>query len=178
MIGSSIESNLVIQFPANLNNVSLFNVIISIRDKLDSTTKFEIKSIEVITDLNEINTLIYSIEQSNISMLNENLLFELLNTQNENNVGQVLTSLSQLFNQINNQQIENAIRSMLINKYLNKIFVFIKMEFLLQVFQSHQSTLFIDSRYIYYSLFLKKIFSYKSIQHFQMILQWLNTNLV
>jgi hypothetical protein len=117
MIAYSIQSNIEVLLPADSNNISLVNVIIYIRDNLDSVTQFEINSVIVIPDWIAINTFVDILQQSNIEMMNKNPIIELLASKNQNIIGQIITLLSQIFNLISNQQLQYVVTSMFIYIY-------------------------------------------------------------
>jgi len=87
MIAFSSESSFKVYLPSGENQI----LFIEIRDQLNCLTKFNLSSISVRTD----------------SQLNTNLL----STRNQNTVSQLLTSFSQQFNQINQQNIDKAVSS-------------------------------------------------------------------
>ena len=87
MIAFSSFSSFQVYLPSGENQ----NLVIEIRDQLNCLTKFNLSSISVRTD----------------SQLNTNLL----STGNQNTVSQLLTSFSQQFNQINQQNIDKAVSS-------------------------------------------------------------------
>jgi len=87
MIAFSSFSSFQVYLPSGENQ----NLVIEIRDQLNCLTKFNLSSISVRTD----------------SQLNTNLL----STGNQNTVSQLLTSFSQQFNQINEENIDKAVSS-------------------------------------------------------------------
>jgi len=87
MIAFSSFSSFQVYLPSGENQI----LFIEIRDQLNCLTKFNLSSISVRTD----------------SQLNTNLL----STGNQNVVSQLLTSFSQQFNQINQQNIDKAVSS-------------------------------------------------------------------
>jgi len=117
MIAYSIQSNIEVLLSDDSNNISLVNVIIYIRDNLDSVTQFEINSVIVIPDWIAINTFVDILQQSNIEMMNKNPIIELLASKNQNIIGQIITLLSQIFNLISNQQLQYVVTSMFIYIY-------------------------------------------------------------
>ena len=87
MIAFSSFSSFQVYLPSGENQ----NLVIEIRDQLNCLTKFNLSSISIEAD----------------SQLNTNLL----STGNQNTVSQLLTSFSQQFNQINQQNIDKAVSS-------------------------------------------------------------------
>jgi len=87
MIAFSSFSSFQVYLPSGENQI----LFIEIRDQLNCLTKFNLSSISIEAD----------------SQLNTNLL----STGNQNTVSQLLTSFSQQFNQINQQNIDKAVSS-------------------------------------------------------------------
>ncbi|CAF4343724.1 unnamed protein product, partial [Adineta steineri] len=87
---------------------SLVNIIIVIRDLLDCTTQFNISSIRVIVNLADITDFI-TVLQAPSTQTNNNQFVQLLSSKNQNAIGQVVTSLSQQFNQMNTGSVNNAV---------------------------------------------------------------------
>jgi hypothetical protein len=107
MIAFSTVSDFQVRLPSGDNQTSLLNVAIHIRDILDCLTVVNMSSVSVITDSVVINDLIDSI-QSSSSAITSNPLVQLLSSENQNTVGQFLTSLSQQFNTMNTANIDKA----------------------------------------------------------------------
>lgn len=110
MIAFSSVSNFQVQLPAGDDQTSLLNLIIDIRDQLDCITEYNISSVTVIPDSEGINDLMNNIQSSSNS-INNNPIVRLLASGNQNTVGQILTSLSQQFNKMNNQSLNQAVSS-------------------------------------------------------------------
>ena len=87
MIAFSSESSFKVYLPSGENQI----LFVEIRDQLNCLTKFNLSSISIELDF----------------QLNSNLLI----TGNQNTVSQLLTSFSQQFNQINQQNINRAVSS-------------------------------------------------------------------
>ncbi|CAF4396433.1 unnamed protein product, partial [Adineta steineri] len=84
--------------------VGLLHMMIYIRDSLDCITEFNMSSINVTTDFDTINDLINNIQNSTT-----NPLVRILVGGNQNLVGQVIISVSQQFNKMNIENIDNAV---------------------------------------------------------------------
>jgi hypothetical protein len=110
MIAFTPVSTFQIRLPAGDNQTSLLNIVIHIRDLLDCVVEVNMSSVSVLVNIQEINNLINGL-QSSTNQLNNNQFVQLLSSGNLNVVGQTLTSLSQQFNQMNNEIINNAISS-------------------------------------------------------------------
>lgn len=85
-------------------------MIIHIRDALDCVQEVNIPLMMVSLDSQELNNFMNTFQTSSTS-LTKNPLVRLLYSGNQNVIGQVLTSLSQEFNQMNNENINTAISS-------------------------------------------------------------------
>jgi hypothetical protein len=116
MIGFSSMSNFDVQLPAGDDNTSMVNLIVHIRDTFECVAEYNMSSVSVIPDIAGINNLINNLQVST-SAVNNNPIVQLLAGENQNTVGQIITSLSQVFNKMNTQNLENAVSS---NKYSKK----------------------------------------------------------
>lgn len=110
MIAFSMVPSFQVRFPAGDNQTSLLNIIIYIRDLLDCIAYVNMTSITVKVDTQQINNLLNTLQNSSVQ-INNNQFIQLLSSGNQNLVGQLTTSLSQQFNNMNNENIDNAISS-------------------------------------------------------------------
>ncbi|CAF1529483.1 unnamed protein product, partial [Adineta steineri] len=108
IIAFSPEYNFQVRLPAGDNETSLLNLVIYVRDLAGSVTQVNISSVNVIADSVTINDLIDKITNLSSTITN-NAIVRLLSSGNQNVVGQIMTSLSQEFNQINNDNLDKAI---------------------------------------------------------------------
>ncbi|CAF1468493.1 unnamed protein product [Adineta ricciae] len=97
-----------ILLPMGNNQTSSLNLIIHIRDKLEGVTKKNISSVFVQSDTKAIDNLMNDIQNSS-EMITANPIIQLLESKNQNIVGQILISLSLQLNQINNEYLNTAI---------------------------------------------------------------------
>jgi len=98
-------------FDVQLSAGNDLHLVIHIRDLLDSITGYNnISSINVLSDLTSNFELIKTFRESK-NGIEKNQLIEILSSGNQNQIGQVINSISQTFDQINNQIIEKAISS-------------------------------------------------------------------
>ena len=88
-------------------------MIVHIQDTADCVTVYNLSSIFVRSDSNETLNLM-----NNITNSSANPLTQLLASRNQNIVGQVISSLSQQLNTMNNQTIDRVISS----KYAIRVF--------------------------------------------------------
>ncbi|CAF1253004.1 unnamed protein product [Adineta steineri] len=110
MIAYSSVSSFQVRLPSGDNQTSLLNIAISIRDLLDCVVEVNMSSVYVIVDSVGINDLMTSL-QSSPNTLTNNPIVQLLSSGNQNTVGQILTAISQQFNQLNSENIDQAISS-------------------------------------------------------------------
>jgi hypothetical protein len=96
--------------PGGNDNTSLLNLVVYIRDTFDCITQFNLTSVSVIPDSSSIFDLMNTFQNSPNS-LTTNPIVQLLSSGNQNTVGQILTSISQQFNKINIESLENAVSS-------------------------------------------------------------------
>ncbi|CAF1517802.1 unnamed protein product, partial [Adineta steineri] len=108
IIAFSSEYNFQVRLPAGDNETALLNLVVYVRDLAGSVTQVNISSVNVIADSVTINDLIDKITNLSSTITN-NAIVRLLSSGNQNVVGQIMTSLSQEFNQINNDNLDKAI---------------------------------------------------------------------
>jgi len=112
MLASTTSSLYGLRLPAGTGNSSLVNVIVHIRDTLGAVREYNLPSVVVKSDTEQINTLLNILEhmKSNKESGN-NTIIGLLSSDDPNVVGQALTSVSQVINEMNNHTLENTIAS-------------------------------------------------------------------
>ncbi|CAF1188688.1 unnamed protein product, partial [Adineta ricciae] len=101
MVTFSVISTFQVRLPATSRNTSLTYLTISIRDEHDSIQEVNITSVTVTEDLSEINDL--------LNNKTSNSIVQLLSGSNQNTAGQILSSLSQQLNQLNLQNLDEAV---------------------------------------------------------------------
>ncbi|CAF1184610.1 unnamed protein product [Adineta ricciae] len=94
-----------VRLPLGDNQTSLLHLIVDIRDELDCITQYNISSVTVLADSAAIISLVNDIQHSPT----RNPIIQLLASGNQNVVGQVITSVSLQFNQMNNENLDQAI---------------------------------------------------------------------
>ncbi len=102
MIAFSVVSNFEVRLPAGNDNTSILNLFIHIRDTLDCIVEWNMTSVIVTQDSIDIIDFINNINNSFV---------QLLAGGNQNIIRQIITSFSQEFNQINTENIQNAVTS-------------------------------------------------------------------
>ncbi len=100
MIAFSSVSTFQVRLPAGDDQT----LIIYIRDIDDCITEYNISSVTVILDSTEINDFING---------SQNSIVQLLSSQNQNIVSQIITLLSQQFNIMSNENLNKTISSKL-----------------------------------------------------------------
>jgi hypothetical protein len=108
IIAFSSLPNFQVRLPAGDDPTFLLNLVIYIRDTYDTTTRYNISSVIVMPDTEEILELIH-ILQNSTNELTSNSFVQLLASENQNIVSQVITLISQQLNTMNSQSIQNAI---------------------------------------------------------------------
>ncbi|CAF4263664.1 unnamed protein product, partial [Adineta steineri] len=108
IIAYSSVSTFQVRLPLGDDQTSLVHLTVYIRDTLDCITKFNLSSVTVISDSIGITSLLNDIQNSS-NQLTTNPVIQLLASGNQNIVGQVITSLSQQFNNINNENVDQAV---------------------------------------------------------------------
>ncbi|CAF4318796.1 unnamed protein product, partial [Adineta steineri] len=88
MIAYSSVSYYQVRLPSGDNQISLLNIVISIRDLLDCLVEANMSSVHVIVDYITTNDFLTSL-QSSSSVLTNNLIVPLLSSGNQNIVGQM-----------------------------------------------------------------------------------------
>jgi hypothetical protein len=109
VLASTPESSIQLRLPAGNAGPSSVNIIIYILDILNAVAEFDIYSVNVVPDLEATTTLINALQPSSLTTINSNPTIKLLASGNPNTIGQVLTSVSQVLNGINQQNIETAV---------------------------------------------------------------------
>lgn len=117
MLGSTTSKTYNIRLPAGHGNKSAVDVIVQIRDNLHCVTEFNITNISVVPVYEEINSFINTIKisstSSNASMVNNDDLAKVLENGSPEVASQVVTTVSQVLNEMNLQSIKSGIESSL-----------------------------------------------------------------
>ena len=110
ILAFSSSPTLQLRLPAGTDNHSKVHVIGFIRDTLFCATEFNLTSVVVVLDSEKITNFVDSLQNST-SGLTKNILTQILASGNQNAISQLINSLSEEFNQINDQTVENAVAS-------------------------------------------------------------------
>ncbi len=110
IIGFTTQSSFQLRLPPGDDNNSLPNISVHIRDMLNCVTEYNMSTIMILPDSIGITALIDVVQQPD-NETNSNPLVQLLASGNQNIVGQILTSLSQVFNKASSENVEFAVAS-------------------------------------------------------------------
>ena len=110
LVAFSSVSMFQVRLPAGSNTTSRLNLFVKIQDTLNSYIDFNLTPILVVQDTTIVNDFIDSF-QNGTNISTNQLISQLLSTGDQNTVGQIITILSRELNQINNEQIQNAVTS-------------------------------------------------------------------
>ena len=116
LLAFSFVPTIELRLPPAMNNQSFVQIVGLIRDKLDCVKEFDIASLLVIPDSKTIIDLVDSSYNASDQLIN-NPLVSILTNGNQNTVSQVISSLSQIFNQVNDQIIDTAVSG---QRFINK----------------------------------------------------------
>ena len=120
MVAFSAVPTIQLRLPAGDDNTSLIYLVASIRDTLDCVKQSNISSVTVLPDSEKMAHLIETLQNPSSDKTKDPLV-QILSSGNQNTIGQVISSLSQQFNKINNQTVENAVASK-----MNKFLIFVR----------------------------------------------------
>ncbi len=111
-----------VRLPAGDDRTSLLHLIVQIRDTLDCITEYNMSSLTVLPDSVGINDLINDI-QSSSGGITTNPIVQLLASGNQNIVGQMISSLSQQFNKMNQESLNEAVLGKSLDNMIKVIFI-------------------------------------------------------
>lgn len=119
VLAYSSVANVQLRLPAGDNSSSLLYVAVRIRDRFNCITEYNLSTVVVRPDLQAINNFIGSIQNSSNTITSDPMV-QILASGNQNSISQIIQSLAQAFNQVNNQTIKNILAS----KYIRYNFYF------------------------------------------------------
>jgi hypothetical protein len=111
MLASTTALLTDILLPAGNGKNSLVNIIVEIRDLLNCVQQCNLIPVVVVPDTEKVNTLINDFERISGTENHINLIMESFASGNQDAVGQVLTSVSQVINDRNIRAVEEAVAS-------------------------------------------------------------------
>jgi hypothetical protein len=107
ILSHTTKSSIKLRLPASIDQTSTLQIVVQIRDTFDSGTEVNLSSIIVLANSSAIKNLIDILQNSDNDLSNDPLI-QLLSSDDQNTVGQIITSISQVFNEINDDTIKNA----------------------------------------------------------------------
>jgi hypothetical protein len=110
IIAFSSVSDFQVRLPASDSNTSLLQLSVIIRDDLDCIAEANISSVSVLSDVTGITAMINTL-QTSVDGLTSDPLVQLLSSGSQNVISQVLTSIAQELNLINNENMDTAVSS-------------------------------------------------------------------
>jgi REJ domain len=114
LIGFSMVSTFQVRLPSGNDSTNSLQLMVSIRDRRECVTEWNLTLIYVRPDLNSITNLMNDFQSLSNTALINNPVHQLLSTGNPNTVGQIVSSLSKEFNRMNTDNLNNAVSSNLI----------------------------------------------------------------
>jgi hypothetical protein len=106
-LGCFNQASISLRLPPGDSMSSKVEMNVHIRDRYSSVKIYRMESIIVIPDRKDIETIASALQISNNEERSHPLL-QLLNNGNQNTIGQLITSLSQQFNQITKTLLVNS----------------------------------------------------------------------
>ena len=110
MIAFSSVPTFEVRLPTGEEQTSLLTLFVRIRDTRDCVTEFNINSVIVTEDTSSVFELIDAFQNST-DLSTNNPLIQLLESGNQNTMGQILTSISQQLNRMNSDSLSNTVSS-------------------------------------------------------------------
>ena len=110
MLAFSGVSDFSIRLPSMGLNQTQLKLIVTVRDTLDCVVEVNLSMVVVTVDTSSIRQLVEQLYNST-STLTSDPLVRLLSSGNQNTVAQLITSLSQYFNQIDKLAVDDALSS-------------------------------------------------------------------
>jgi hypothetical protein len=111
MLAYSSSSRSDVRLPSGSGNTSLINIVVEIRDVLNCVTEYRISPVIVKADSAEISSLLDVIQQTDVATRHDNPTVQLLASGSTKMIGQIVTSISQVLNEINTQQVASVTAS-------------------------------------------------------------------
>ena len=108
MLGFTTVYGFQLRLPVGDNTTFALNMSAHIRDALGSVTEYNMDTVVVAPDSIGIATFVNIVQQPD-SKVNANPIVALLASENQNTISQVITSLSQLFNEMSSESVASAV---------------------------------------------------------------------
>jgi len=107
MLAHTIESTIQLHLPGSIDQISTLHIIAQIRDTFGCVTEFHLPSVTVLSDFLSLSKFIDSLQKSTNNS-NNDTIFQLLTTGDQNTVGQIVSSITQVFHEMNDKIVKNA----------------------------------------------------------------------
>ncbi|CAF4198666.1 unnamed protein product, partial [Adineta steineri] len=108
IVAYSTISSFQVRLPPGDDQTSLLHLFVHIRNQFDCVTEFNLSSVTVMPDLVGLTDFMNNIQNLSSELI-RNPITQLLGSQNQNVVGQLIISLSQQLNKMNNENIDTTI---------------------------------------------------------------------
>ncbi|CAF4144587.1 unnamed protein product, partial [Adineta steineri] len=108
IVAYSTISSFQVRLPPGDDQTSLLHLFVHIRNQFDCVTEFNLSSITVMPDVVGLTDFINNIQNLRSELI-RNPITQLLASQNQNLVGQLIISLAQQLNKMNSENIDTAI---------------------------------------------------------------------
>ena len=102
IISQTMESIISFRLPASIDQIAIYEIVVYIRDGFDGLTEYPLPFITIHRNLSAILNFIQTTDDR---------ITSLINSKNQNTMGQMIISISQLLNQMNDQFIDLAVQS-------------------------------------------------------------------
>jgi hypothetical protein len=106
ILAHTTDSIISLRLPGNIDPTTLFYTIVHIRDKFDCIREVHLSPVTVLADISAIEHFVDILQYSN-----DDPIWKVLISNDQNIVGQMITSISQIFTEMNYQMIENVAQS-------------------------------------------------------------------
>ena len=100
-----------LRLPTGNEETSSVRVTVQIRDTLNCITEYNLNPTIVVPDTSAINSLVDVLQTATATAINNNTIIQLLAGGNPNTVAQIMTSISQVFNEMNTRSVQWAASS-------------------------------------------------------------------
>jgi hypothetical protein len=106
ILAHTTNSIISLQLPGSIDPTTLFYTIVHIRDRFDCIREVHLSPVTILADISAIEHFVDILQYSN-----DDPIWQVLISNDQNTVGQMITSISQIFTEINYQMIENVAKS-------------------------------------------------------------------
>ena len=110
IIAFSAVSDFQVYLPSGDSKTSLLHLEVYIRDSLDAVVEFNLTTVIVTVDSTVVTDFVHNLQNASNS-LTTNPVIQLLVSENQNTIAQIITSLAKEFNRINAQNAHYAFSS-------------------------------------------------------------------